>query len=140
MRSISLWLCTCSNVSWSSSKVYKLKLWYGRCADVNPHLEPSFLAEAQYVFTNHSILLDRLQSMLNGSLAIEGSTDAESLSSASFAAMTKISQCSEAFWHNFKNAAICPGLLRRLVLENPRWMIRRRSVDYLKTICLDPEL
>ena len=78
--------------------------------------------------------------MIKGAILVEENPDANALASTSLVAMMKISLYAEAFWHDFKNAAICSEILRQLVLENPKWAVRRRSLDYLKTLCLETHL
>ena len=99
--------------------------------------EPSSFTGAEDLFVNTSILFKRLLSMVKASLILEGSTDADLLASLSFGAILKISLYVESFWNEFKNADECTILLKRLILEEPNWHIRRRLGDYVKTICLE---
>lgn len=107
---------------------------------MNFALEPTYFAGTESLFLNPSALLDRLQTMINESLAVDENVDADVLASASLAAILKISLHVDGFWEEFKNANVCSTLLRRLVLDEPNAQLRCRAADYIRSICNDLNL
>jgi len=103
-------------------------------------LEPRSFVGPQSLFTNPAVLLQRLQSMIRDSLAVDENADADALASCSFAAILKISLHVQKFWDDFKYANVCSSLLRRIVLRDPSWQLRRRVVDHIKAVCADLHL
>lgn len=99
--------------------------------------EPVSLDGAESWFADPLALLRRLQSLIKESLDVEGIHDADILAPTSFATLLKISLRSETFWNQFKDTGMCSALLRRLLLQEPTWEIRRRVADHIKGICSD---
>lgn len=87
------------------------------------------------VFPNPLALLKRLQSMIPEALSVINSSEADFLAASCFAALLKASLCSDTFWQHLKDANVCSTLLRRLLLDEPKWQIRVRVAEWVKCIC-----
>lgn len=99
--------------------------------------EPVSLDGAESLFTDPLALLRRLQALIKESLNVDGNHDADILAPTAFGTLLKISLCSEIFWNHFKDTDMCSALLRRLLLQEPSWEIRRRVAEHIKGICSD---
>lgn len=87
------------------------------------------------VFPNPLALLKRLQSMIPEALSVFNSPEADFLAINCFAALLKASLCSGTFWKYLKDADACSTLLRRLLLDEPKWQTRVRVAEWVKSIC-----
>ena len=103
--------------------------------DLSRHIEPVPVEAGFSVFPNPLGLLKRLHSMIPEALSVVNSSEADLLATSCFAALFKASLCSHIFWEHFKNADVCSALLRRLLLDEPKWQIRVRVAEYVKSIC-----
>lgn len=93
-------------------------------------------AEAGFsMFPNPLALLKRLHSMILEALSVFNSSEADFLAINCFAALLKASLCSDTFCKYFKDADVCSTLLRRLLLEEPKWHTRIRVAEWVKSIC-----
>ena len=87
------------------------------------------------VFPDPLKLLKRLQAMIPEAPSMYPSSEADILTIDCFAALLKASLCSDSFWKHFKEADVCSTLLRRLLLDEPRWQTRFRVAEWVKTLC-----
>ena len=87
------------------------------------------------VFPNTTALLKRLQSMISEALSVSSSSEADFLAINSFAALLKASLCSDSFWKYLKDSDVCSTLLRRLLLDEPKWQTRVRVAECVKSVC-----
>lgn len=87
------------------------------------------------MFPNPLALLKRLHSMILEALSVFNSSEADFLAINCFAALLKASLCSDTFCKYFKDADVCSTLLRRLLLEEPKWHTRIRVAEWVKSIC-----
>ena len=94
------------------------------------------LAEAGLsVFPNPLALLKRLQSLIPEALSVFNSSEADFLAVNCFAALLKASLCSDSFWKHLKDSNVCSTLLRRLLLDEPKWQTRVRVAEWIKSVC-----
>lgn len=86
-------------------------------------------------FPNPLALLKRLQVMIPEALSVFNSPEADFLAINCFAALLKASLCSDTFWKHLRDADACSTLLRRLLLDEPKWQTRVRVAEWVKSIC-----
>ena len=80
-------------------------------------------------------LFTKLHDLIREGLAADSKPNNDVVVSAGFAALLRLSLASEAFGTIFKASDSCFALMKRLLLEEPNWQVRRRVSDHIKMIC-----